>query len=72
MANKILIMENLNDHFDILESQVRPFVIEWTTTQLTQENCEQVNDLVGSILSKLNMFRLTVDTDLQALRQQVP
>ena len=71
MANKIFIIENLKDEIDTSEVQIRDFVIDWYTTQFTQNNCEQVNDMLHGFLSELDYIKSIVDTNLPVLEKQI-
>ena len=71
MANKIFIIENLKDEIDTSEAQIRDFVIDWYTTQFTQNNCKQVNDMLHGFLSELDYIKSIVDTNLSVLEKQI-
>ena len=71
MANKIFIIENLKDEIDTSEVQIRDFVIDWYTTQFTQNNCEQVNYMLYGFLSELDYIKSIVDTNLPVLEKQI-
>ena len=71
MADKIFIIEDLKDEIDTFELQVRDFVIDWYTIQFTQENCEQVNDMLYGFLSELDYLKSIVDTNLPVLEKQI-
>ena len=71
MADKISMMENLMDDIDTSESVLRDIAIDWFCTQLTQENCEQINDMLHGFLSEFDYLRSSVGTNLPVLEKQI-
>ena len=71
MADRIPMMENLMDDIDTSESVLRDIAIDWFCTQLTQENCEQINDMLHGFLSEFDYLRSSVGTNLPVLEKQI-
>ena len=71
MADKIPMMENLMEDIDTSESVLKDIAIDWFCTQLIQENCEQINDMLHGFLSEFDYLRSSVGTNLPVLGQQI-